>query len=223
MSNIEPNIGRDMLLTHSIISRALLVSIEHVDKFIEDKYPEKLRFNGFLNYLECFSTVLSVHHHLETEEAFPYLKNIITDAPYDLLNEQHTVMQKSLDELNYILSDLKENYIDIESLKHLKTVLNTINGGWYPHIKIESQHFAPAKLGNLINSDEMIILHQKFSKYSRMHSKPDYLIIPFIVYNLSPKVRDMWVQELPEIVVNQLIPHTWKAEWESMKPFLLPI
>jgi hypothetical protein len=74
----------------------------------------------------------------------------------------------------------------------------------------------------MINTDEMSYLHQKLNQYTMDHGKPDYLIVPFILYNLNPNVRDIWAQELPNIFTEKLIPYTWKPKWESMKPFLLP-
>jgi hypothetical protein len=211
-----------MLLTHSIISRALEVSIEHISQYTDNFNTKESFFTGFLNYVESFSTVLSVHHHLETDEIFPYFKKIIPEAPYELLNEQHKVMENNLKEIKCILSNLREKDKDIIYFRQLEAALSLISENWYPHIKIESIHFSPVKLENLINTDDMSYLHQKLNKYNMDHWKPDYLIVPFILYNLNPNVREIWAQELPKIFTEKLIPHTWKPKWESMKPFLLP-
>jgi hypothetical protein len=53
------------------------------------------------------------------------------------------------------------------------------------------------------------------------HSGPDYLVVPFVLYNLSPEQRAILAAEMPPIVTQQLVPIAWKAQWEPMSPFLL--
>ena len=53
------------------------------------------------------------------------------------------------------------------------------------------------------------------------HAEPANLVVPFILYNLSPEDRAIMTQGFPEIVTKQLVPVDWKEEWKSMQPFLL--
>jgi hypothetical protein len=47
------------------------------------------------------------------------------------------------------------------------------------------------------------------------------LLMPFIVYNLSGADRDEFIKLLPPVMIQQLIPFTWKTIWSPMMPFLL--
>ena len=44
---------------------------------------------------------------------------------------------------------------------------------------------------------------------------------PFLLFNVTPDDRALLTQAIPPIVVQQLVPITWKDKWVSMKPFLL--
>ncbi len=53
------------------------------------------------------------------------------------------------------------------------------------------------------------------------HSGPDYLVVPFLLYNLSPEDRATMSAEMPPVVTQQLVPVVWKEKWQPMSPFLL--
>ena len=50
---------------------------------------------------------------------------------------------------------------------------------------------------------------------------PAYLVVPFVLYNLSPEDRRIASKGFPEMVTKQLVPIDWKDKWISMQPFLL--
>lgn len=64
-------------------------------------------------------------------------------------------------------------------------------------------------------------MNQEFAQHSASHSGPDYLVVPFMLYNLAPDDRAAKERELPPIVTKQLIPFVWNKKWKSIQPFLL--
>ncbi len=52
------------------------------------------------------------------------------------------------------------------------------------------------------------------------NSGPEYLVIPFVLYNLTGQDRTMIEQVMPPLVTQQLVPGAWKEKWAPMKPFL---
>ncbi|WP_414470437.1 hypothetical protein [Methanobacterium sp. ACI-7] len=75
MSNSDyKNIGDDIILFHKLITRGLEVVIQSVNKFLEDKTLIKSSDEGFINYIQSFSSVLEMHHLHENEKLFPYLR-----------------------------------------------------------------------------------------------------------------------------------------------------
>ena len=112
MSGHRPNIAYDLLLSHSIITRAIKVSNQHVKNSIEDGNLNESTRIGFLNYLQSLSSVLAIHHRLETEIAFPYLQNKISEAPYEMLNKQHKTMQTFLNKINNVINHLNDKNND---------------------------------------------------------------------------------------------------------------
>jgi len=58
-------------------------------------------------------------------------------------------------------------------------------------------------------------------EFSMKHMAPDYLVMPFILYNLSKQDREALAGMLPPIITQKLVPIDWKPKWESMKRYLL--
>jgi hypothetical protein len=59
-------------------------------------------------------------------------------------------------------------------------------------------------------------------EHSQKHSGPDYHVVPFLLFNLTPEERVTFEAEMPRIVMEQLLPVVWKEKWAPMMPFLLP-
>jgi hypothetical protein len=58
-------------------------------------------------------------------------------------------------------------------------------------------------------------------EHSQEYSKPDFLVIPFLLYNLPLEDRIIFSQGMPPILTEQMVPVVWKDKWAPMKPFLL--
>ena len=58
-------------------------------------------------------------------------------------------------------------------------------------------------------------------KLSMRNSGPDYLVVPFMLYDLDPEPRAIMTAALPTVVTEQLVPVAWKDRWATMKPYLL--
>ena len=215
------DIGTDMIRFHRIITRSLEVNIQNVNKFLEIGAIEESNREGFLKYLQSFSTVLEAHHLLENEKIFPYFMDKLPDAPYDRLMAQHKWVEESLSHINGEINSLKSDVDELESLNLLKTGLREIDKIWHPHIRIEEEQIY-GKVGSLnISLEETNRLRKEYSQFIQEHANPAYLVVPFVLYNLSPEDRAIVTQGFPEMVTKKLVPIDWKDEWASMQPFLL--
>jgi hypothetical protein len=57
------------------------------------------------------------------------------------------------------------------------------------HIRIEKKHLSAEKAEELFKTDEQIKLGEMFAQYAQEHSGPDYLVVPFLLHNLSIEER----------------------------------
>jgi hemerythrin-like domain-containing protein len=217
----QGDVGTDIIRFHRIITRSLEIAIQNVNRFLEIGAIEEQKQEGFLKYIQTFSTVMDAHHVLENEKIFPYFKDKLPDAPYDRLMTQHEWVKTSLSHINDGINNLKSNIDELESLNLLKTSLREIDKIWHPHIRIEENQIYE-KVGSLnISWEETNRLREEYSQFNQEHAEPAYLVVSFVLYNLSPKDRAIQAQGLPEMVTKQLVPLDWKDEWISMQPFLL--
>lgn len=222
MSNENrPNIGEDYIRFHKVMTRGLAVSLSNIDEFLSIGALETSNREGFLKYVGSFSSVSNGHHLVENEKIFPYFMDKLPEVPYERLISEHDVFKSGLQEINTGLGNLRAGNDELKSLKLLKSGLDKIDQIWHPHIQIENAQLY-GRVGSLkIDPEEMIRIQKEYVEFFQEHTGPEYLVGPFVLYNLSPEDRVIVAQGLPDIVTKQLIPIEWKDKWAPMQPFLL--
>jgi hemerythrin-like domain-containing protein len=217
----QPNIAADTIRIHSIITRALQVTTERSQAFVQEGYPDATTREGFISYAQSLASLLHAHHLTEDELVFPYLREKLPEAPYDVLTAQHREMVPILDEIKADIEAIAADILPGQSLNDLNRALNKVADIWYPHIQLEEEHFSVEELAALIDTEEHIRLGQMFAQHGMEHAGPNYLIVPFMLYNLSAENRAILSQAMPPNVTQQLVPIEWKEKWAPMLPFLL--
>jgi hemerythrin-like domain-containing protein len=214
MSEIDrPSIAGDLSRIHLVITRALDIAIEHSS--VTNSVS-----TGFINYVESFLSLLHSHHLVEDELIFPYLQAKMTDVPFDRMEAQHQEMLPMLDEIETKLTAVKSQESQIDRiLPELNQTLIKLRDLWQLHFQTEEEYITEANLSN-IDLTEQLDRSLEFAEYSRQHINPDYLVVPFILYNLTPEDRAVMSQVFPPIVTEQLVPIDWRNKWEPMLPFL---
>ena len=171
---------------------------------------------------ESLVSVLHAHHLNEEEVAFPNFRDKFPDVPYDLLIAQHQDMMGALDGIKTSIKGAAADAQVSESLSKLNHALRRMSDLWHPHIRIEEDHFTVDKVALLIGVKEQMRLSRMFMEHFQHNSGPDYLVVPFLLYNLPPEERVIFTERMPPMVTEQLLPVVWKEKWESMMAFLLP-
>ena len=217
----QSNIGEDYIRLHKVMTRGLLVSLQNINEFLQIGALEKLNREGFLKYVQSFSSVLNGHHLVENEKIFPYFKDKLPEVPYERLMSEHEIFKDGLQEINTGIKHLTSENDELNSLKLLKSGFDKIDQIWHPHIQIENTQLY-GRIGSLnIDLEEMMKIKKETVDFFQEHTDPAYLVMPFVLYNLSPEDRAIVSQGFPEIVTKQLIPIDWKDKWTPMQPFLL--
>jgi hemerythrin-like domain-containing protein len=213
-------ISSSLLAIHSIITRGIKVSIESAEEFSRQNFSSTKGREGFINYVRAFVAVVSSHHLTEDELAFPYFKDKLPEAPFQLLSSQHKQMIPILGEIASAADRCQnENQVGT-GLTDLGGALKRIDQIWQPHIKVEENAIV-SKVDTLLPAEEQLRLVKLWSEHSAKHSDPPYLTVPFMLYNLPPEVRQIFAAGMPAEVTQNLVPVVWKEKWESMIPFLL--
>jgi len=222
MSNENrPNVGEDYIRFHRVMTRGLAVSLQNINEFLEIGALETSSREGFLKYVQTFSSVSNGHHLVEDEKIFPYFTDKLPEVPYERLISEHNILKSGLQEINTGLDNLRAKNDELKSLKLLKSGLDKIDQIWYPHIEIENTQLYGRIESLKIDPEELIRLQKELVEFFQEHTGPEYLVGPFVLYNLSSEDRAIAAQGLPEIVTKQLIPIEWKDKWAPMQPFLL--
>lgn len=217
----QPNIGEDYIRFHKVMTRGLAVSLKNINEFLQIGALEKLNREGFIKYVQSFSSVLHGHHQAEDEEIFPYFKDKLLEVPYERLISEHEIFNEGLQEINTGTDNLKSENDELDSLKLLKSGFDKIDQIWHPHIQIENTQIYGRIRSLNIDLEEMIRLQKEDKKFFQEHTGPAYLVMPFVLYNLSPEDRAILTQGSPENVTKQLSSTDWKDKWTPMQPFLL--
>lgn len=219
--DMKPSVAKDFKRVHSVITRGLQITIEKTGDVIQRKSLDSCTFNGFLDYLRSLTSFLHAHHLTEDELAFPMFQKKSLEAPYDLLMKDHVKMIKILNGLNPVIQKLAANNQGSSSAKKIHKLLRKLQDIWGPHIQKEESHFTENDIGTRFSADEQKQMSMQFAEHAMKNSGPDYLVVPFILYNLSGEDRKIISQLMPPALTQELIPITWKDKWAPMKPFLL--
>jgi hemerythrin-like domain-containing protein len=216
-----PNVAVDLLHIHSIITRGLNVVTENSQRYAQEGFPDEPTKKGFLSYARSFVAALHSHHLTEDELAFPYFREKLTDAPFDLLIAQHKELVHILDEVKAAIEEVSAATQAAPALDRLNQALRKLAELWHPHIGIEQDHFTVARLEGLIDRKEHVRLGKLFAEHGQKHSGPGYLAVPFLLYNLPPEERAILARKMPFLLTRVLVPVVWKTRWAPMLPFLL--
>ena len=216
----KQNISRDLIRIHMIISRGTGIALERGQDFLKNGFPDERMRQGYRDYVGCLVSVIDAHHLAEDDVAFPQLGVKIPAAPYKLLAADHQKMTAVLAEIRSAMDGLMGE-ASSQALGGVLGGLKRLRDMWFPHINIEETHFTPEKIEEVMGDEEQGALSAQMGKYSQEHTSPNYLIIPFLLFNLPPAERDKFAQALPPVITEQLVPHAWKEQWQPMQPFLL--
>jgi hemerythrin-like domain-containing protein len=217
----QPNIGEDYIRFHKVMTRGLAVSLQNINEFLQIGAVEKLNREGFIKYVQSFSSVLHGHHQAEDEKIFPYFKDKLPEVPYERLISEHEIFNDGLQKINTGIDHLKSENDELDSLKLLKSGFDKIDQIWHPHIQIENTQLYERIRSLNIDLEEMIRLQKDDKKFFQEHTGPAYLVMPFVLFNLSPEDRAILTQGSPDTVAKQLLSIDWKDKWTPMQPFLL--
>jgi len=218
---VKPNIGDNLVIIHKVISRAIEVSKEDILSFGMTEFLDDSIKEGFTNYLQCLVTVLRAHHLSEDELIFPFLQEKLPDAPYKPLTIQHQAAEKLLGQLESGIQSLLDGGSTKAVFIGLSQPITKLSTLWFPHIKVEERSFSADNIHQAINREEQQSLLKAVAEFSQQHSKPEFLVIPFVLFNLPAELQEVMSKGMPPMLVQQLVPIDWKDKWGSMKPFLL--
>jgi hypothetical protein len=215
--NPLPNVGTDLIRIHKVITRALQISLQNSQAgSLADTYQA-----GYSAYVRALTILLNSHHLGEDELAFPFWKARLPEGPFDRLKQQHRQMMVHLGQIEGWLAS-KETGWEADARSKLVRGLTYLQRLWVKHIGLEEATVGPENASQYLTPAENGTLARQLAEHGMAHSQPVELVMPFIVYNLASGERVEFVKQMPAVVVEELIPHAWKATWAPMLPFLLP-
>jgi hypothetical protein len=88
----SPNVVAELVLIHLIITRGLKVTSEHSESFAQRGDPTGAARDGFVSFVLSLASTLHAHHLTEDDLVFPYFREKMPDAPFDLLAAQHRAL-----------------------------------------------------------------------------------------------------------------------------------
>ena len=214
-----PNLARDLVLIHKVISRGLNVGLTRGKEFLADGFPNTEIQRGFTDYTRSFGSVLGAHHLGEDEVAFPALKKWLPKAPYTRLAADHKKIEAALAPMIKSFSEISGQN-PLEGLGVVIDSLKKITAIWASHIGVEETSFGPKIIAEVMTPEEQAAVSISLAKISQAHAGPPALVVPFVLFNLSGADRAAMSAGVPAPVM-EMVEKEWKDQWTPMKPFLL--
>ncbi len=215
-----PNFAQDLICIHRAITRGLTVGIEKGAEFARAGFPPPGLRRGFADYVQGLSAVLDAHYRGENVIAFPFFRERLPSSLYERLSADHRQIEALLVPLKQAIANVAASGSQAD-LNWLVDCLQKISGVWTPHICLEERRFSVASLSAVTTLGEQGRLSAAMAKHAQEHATPDYLALPFTLFNLCAEDRAAMAATMPSMVVEELIPNVWKDQWAPMRPFLL--
>ncbi len=216
-----PDIGKDLIRIHSVITRGLYVALGYSHSSSLARHINESKNRGFISYVKSLISVMNGHHHLEDKIVYPYLKYRMPEVPFDMLRTQHQDMMNDLDSIVKTMEEPMSSRSFGEHLGVLNRKLGDTKEKWHPHIEVEEKYFTTDKIDMAIGYGEQTRLSRIFNEYIHKHAVPDYLVVPFLLYNLPPAERAVISKKIPPALTKQIASDGWKKKWLPMSPFML--
>ncbi|MHB1318479.1 MAG: hemerythrin domain-containing protein [Anaerolineae bacterium] len=212
-------LAQTFLYLHHAITRGLTVSLERGAAFREAPPGDPVLRQGYVDYVTAFTIVVNAHHAGEDWVAFPALRAVIPDAPYDRLMADHQAIVGLLGAVRDAVTQYGEGRD--AALPELLDALGRLRRMWERHIPIEEEHFSAAALNAVLSGEEQARLEGVWAEHSQGLATPPWLAVPFVLYDLEPAERAGMAARFPPAVVQELLPVVWADQWRAMRPFLL--
>jgi hemerythrin-like domain-containing protein len=216
----QANAAAGMMRIHSVVTRALDVTMARGEMFAFQGFPDAATRGGYVSYVQCLLSFLNAHHLGEEEVAFPFFHERIPGAPYEEMVATHERMVLMLEQIKVDCAAVATEGNPTDALHVMQQTVGQLRSVWHPHIASEEQHFSVAVLASVATVDENLKLEQALAQHAQQHITPE-LVLPFMLYNMTPADRAVHMAGMPPLVTQQLVPIVWKDKWAPMKPFLL--
>jgi hemerythrin-like domain-containing protein len=205
---------------HLVITRGVGVAREQSHAVAKGERVDASVATGFADYLHALVSVLRGHHSAEEEVIFPPLRDRFPDVPWDVLAEEHRAMVPVLGVLDDHAGRVRERPSS-DTWASAAQALDRVGALWGPHRQREETHFTPPVVARVVPPDEQTALTAMMAAHSQQHTGPDYLVVPFLLFNLAGEDRRGMASLFPPVVVHQLMPGMWRDKWSAMGRFLL--
>lgn len=208
----HPNLGRDLKRIHMVIARGLHVATEAGDIYAHEGYPDDTMRLGFRRYVTALLALLEAHFGGEDELVWPFLRDLLPDAPFGQLTVEHREMGKAI----------KAARASLEAQdRGLNLHLHRLQDQWEEHRSLEEMTFSEEVMQEAVTPGTQEEVARQLAAHLQSHSSRPALVIPFILYNLPPEERAAMQQAIPAVVIDELVPGPWRDQWAPMMPFLL--
>lgn len=224
MSELSPlTVAGDLSRIHQVITRALQVAGEQCRLLAAPESTTAPAENslGLKYYITALLQLLESHHRIEDDLIFPYFQQKLATLPVEEMNHQHQSLLPLLAKLTDLLSTMEEAHQQITFYHTLAETLGEIEALWEPHYQLEEAYLNENNISQVIDPAEQERLCHLYAATSKHHITADYLVLPFILYNLPLQERQVFAQAFPPQVTNKLIPEDWYPQWQLMSPYLL--
>ncbi len=218
--NDPHSLGKGLVRIHLVITRGIEVARQRTHACAHGEPADTSLAAGFADYLQALVSVVHAHHTAEDEIAYPSFRDRFPDAPWALIAEEHAAIAPLLDQLGDQAGGIRRDGSP-DAWERAAGTLDKLADVWAPHYQREQVHFTLPALANALSLEEQTTMLERIAAHNQDRAKPDYLVVPFILYNLEGDDRRGMAAAFPPVVTEQLVPVVWQDKWSPMKPFLL--
>lgn len=213
-------VAGDLSRIHQVITRALQVALQQ-SQFLATKELAVEDF-GLQCYITALLQLLDSHHRIEDDLLFPHFRQKMPALPVAEMENQHRALVPLLEKLAGLLPELNQtHHATTVSWIAIAETLIKIEAMWEPHYQLEEAYLNEDNISQVIGPGEQEKLCHLYAETSQHHITVDYLVLPFILYNLPLQERQIMAKAFPTQITEKLIPGEWYLQWQVMSSYLL--
>jgi hemerythrin-like domain-containing protein len=221
MSADDPNaLVNGLVRIHLVITRGVDVARQHSRGRASGDAANEALAAGFADYVQALVSVLHGHHTGEEAIVFPALRDRFPGAPWALLTDEHRAIVPILAALEEQATLIRQDPSPA-TWTRVADLLDRLADLWAPHHEREEAEFTAELVASKVPLEEQAALVASTATHSQQHTGPEYLVVPFLLYNLDGDQRRAMGAFFPPVVTEQLVPVAWQEKWKPMKPFLV--
>lgn len=212
-------LAHDLLMIHTAQRNYIARVADFASAIGAGRSPGTGTVADFLLYAQGFYTLFHVHHGTEEKVLFPVLRERGQTELVEEYQKQHRALEELALAAEEKLNQAKEAPDDPVAFTAFAEATQAMRDKLEEHFSNEECRFTHEFAEEVLDEQSVNDAARRMAEHGKSYSKPPWIILPSILYNLEGEKRMTFIKAMPWILTRVIIPFVWKSKWKPLVPF----